>query len=87
MPDESKPSESAPIVSITWKNSSKTAVEVGKKAFDKYGLVVKMTGRTQFPGEWPPTGPSEALRITFHMFNTDDDVKKLVASLSQILNE
>eukprot|EP00944_MAST-04C_sp_MAST-4C-sp1_P001446 g1446.t1 len=86
-PDESKPSESAPIVSITWKNSSKTAVEVGKKAFDKYGLVVKMTGRTQFPGEWPPTGPSEALRITFHMFNTDDDVKKLVASLSQILNE
>ena len=62
-----------------------TAVEVGKAAFQKYGLVVKMTGHTQFPGEWPPTGPKEALRLTFHMFNTNDDVTKLVTRLSEII--
>ena len=56
------------------------------KAFQKHGLVVKMTGRSQFPGEWPLDGPKEALRLTFHMFNTNEDVKKLVTSLSEIIS-
>jgi len=84
-PNENTPYNSAPIVSISWKDMNTTAVEVGKAAFQKYGLVVKMTGHTQFPGEWPPTGPKEALRLTFHMFNTNDDVTKLVTRLSEII--
>ena len=85
-PDDSLPFSSAPIVSISWKDVNKTSVEVGKAAFQKHGLVVKMTGRSQFPGEWPLDGPKEALRLTFHMFNTNEDVKKLVTSLSEIIS-
>ena len=61
--------------------------EIGKVAFHKYGIVVKMTGRKQFPGEWPVGAPSEALRFTFHMFNDEEDVNTLVKGITSILKD
>ena len=78
---------SAPIVSITWKNQAITALDIGKEAFHRYGVVVKMTGRKQFPGEWPVGAPNEALRFTFHMFNNEEDVNRLVKEITSIVND
>jgi isopenicillin-N epimerase len=77
----------APIVAVSWKNQAITALKIGKMAFQKYGIVVKMTGRKQFPGEWPVGAPNEALRFTFHMFNDEEDVDTLVKGITSILEK
>lgn len=86
-PTQERLQSSAPIVSVSWKNQAITALEIGKVAFHKYGIVVKMTGRKQFPGEWPVGAPSEALRFTFHMFNDEEDVNTLVKGITSILKD
>ncbi len=107
---------SAPIVSFALPDPF-TAPAVGSTLLNSYGIVVKMTGRAQFPDEWPvgtvahflislqlllflckcfivkllvsepPAGfpflgaPEQALRLTFHLFNSQSDVGQPFASI------
>ena len=50
----------------------------------KNGYIVKQAGRSASANEGGPTMPEQACRLTFHVFNTDKDVKDLVAMVSTL---
>ena len=64
-----------------------SAHEIGTAMFQQFGIVVKMTGRRQFPDEWPRNSPLDAMRFTFHMFNTKEDITTLVSALNELFNQ
>ena len=52
-------------------------------------VVVKSTGARVFPEEWGRLGkpgvPPYATRLSFHVFNSEDDVRNMVRAIADIL--
>mmetsp|Transcript_2861 Transcript_2861/g.6033 ORF Transcript_2861/g.6033 Transcript_2861/m.6033 type:complete len:122 (+) Transcript_2861:384-749(+) len=76
----------APIVALGLPNST-SAADVAAAMFQNHGMVIKVLGRKYFPEERGPDMPLEALRFSFHVFNTHDDVTALVRALDAALNK
>ena len=49
-----------------------------------HGFIVKQAGRSASANEGGPTMPEEACRITFHIFNTEQDVAELVSMVANL---
>jgi selenocysteine lyase/cysteine desulfurase len=73
----------APIVSFALP-AALTAEAVGAALLSQYGVVVKMTGRAMYPEEWPDGAPAQALRLTFHLFNSRDGLARLIAAIRAV---
>eukprot|EP00462_Mataza_sp_D1_P021520 CAMPEP_0175127096 /NCGR_PEP_ID=MMETSP0087-20121206/4208_1 /TAXON_ID=136419 /ORGANISM="Unknown Unknown, Strain D1" /LENGTH=316 /DNA_ID=CAMNT_0016409059 /DNA_START=176 /DNA_END=1123 /DNA_ORIENTATION=+ len=59
----------APLVSFALPAPLK-ATAVGNQLWDDYGIVSKVTGKSLYPEEWPTGAPDQALRFSFHLFNS-----------------
>lgn len=64
-----------------------TSQAAAKALFTQYGVVVKMTGAAVFPGEWPPGSPPYALRLSHHVFNSEEDVARTIAALGAVVKQ
>ena len=64
-----------------------TAKDVQLKMWETYRIVVKMTGSAVFPNEWPKTGnaPKEAIRLSYHVFNSHADIAFVEKALREVL--
>ena len=64
-----------------------TAKEVQLALWEQYRIVSKMTGSAVFPNEWPKNGhaPKEAIRLSYHVFNSHADVAFLEKALRDVL--
>mmetsp|Transcript_6490 Transcript_6490/g.18123 ORF Transcript_6490/g.18123 Transcript_6490/m.18123 type:complete len:448 (-) Transcript_6490:189-1532(-) len=69
-----------PIVSFAIGNSSQASAEV---LLQRHKVVVKPTGRDAFPEEWPAGSPRNALRLTFHVFNSEEQLLRLILAIVQ----
>jgi selenocysteine lyase/cysteine desulfurase len=64
-----------------------TSQVIANELFTQFAIVVKMTGATLFPSEWPVNSPPYALRISFHVFNTESEVQLMVAAIGQVVSQ
>ena len=46
-----------------------------------------MTGAAVFPGEWPSGSPPYALRLSHHVFNSEEDVARTIAALGAVVKQ
>ena len=49
------------------------------------GMIVKMGGRGAFANEGGPTMPMHAIRLSFHLYNTEADVRQLISAIGTLL--
>ena len=49
------------------------------------GFIVKQAGRSVAPNEGGPTMPSNACRLSFHVFTSEADVARLLRAIEQVL--
>ena len=73
----------APIVAFALPTGLAAEV-VGAALLVQYGVVVKMTGRALYPEEWPEGAPAQAIRLTFHLFNSRDGLARVVAAIKAV---
>lgn len=78
--------DSAPILTIALPDSH-DATWTYRKLWLEYGIFVKSTGAASYPTEWPPGAPQQAIRFSFHVYNTETDVDRLVAAVAKILGD
>ena len=64
---------------------SHSATVMALRLYAEYGIFVKPTGRALLPDEWPVGAPESMLRVSFHIFNTESDVTRVVAALKKLL--
>jgi len=69
----------APIVTFAIEGPAQGAADA---LLHRHGMVVKATGAAAFPEEWPPGSPAAALRLTFHLLNSADDVVRVAAAVA-----
>jgi selenocysteine lyase/cysteine desulfurase len=71
-------------ITITFILTSTHAQATFAQAMYDRGWIVKQAGRSASANEGGPTMPLQATRITFHLFNTKDDVAQLVDVVAQL---
>ena len=76
--------DSAPILTIALPDSH-DATWTYRKLWLEYGIFVKSTGAAAYPSEWPAGAPQQAIRFSFHLYNTEHDVDHLIASVLKIV--
>lgn len=63
-----------------------TSLDIGRRLFKEHRVVTKMTGRSLYPGEWPEGAPEQAIRLTFHIFNSEEEVTRTVEAIRSVLD-
>lgn len=62
-----------------------TAADVARELYTRYNAVVKTTGRSAHPDQWPADGIMEGLRLSFHVFNSREQVTRMVQGLGEVI--
>lgn len=63
------------------------AKKIAAQLWEEEKLVVKVLGSATFPGEGGPEFPAHALRLSFHLYNTENDVDNAVNAIERILTK
>lgn len=80
------PVDSAPILTLALPDSH-SATWTFRRLYVEHGVFVKSCGAEANPDEWPPGAPKQALRFSFHVYNSEAQVDHLVASILSILGK
>jgi len=79
-------SDSSPMITFGLPDD-KEASKMANKLWLKHGFYVKITGRGAYPNEWPSDAPLNALRVSFHVYNTEAQCDNLLSVLASVLND
>lgn len=63
-----------------------TSLDIGRRLFKEHRIVTKMTGRAVYPSEWPEGSPEQAIRLTFHIFNSEEEVTRTVDAIRSVVD-